>query len=284
MLITILMLTSLLIQAYSVPDGDNQDPIATKGRYHFNHPPSVENYNPIEESLQYSENTVNKPRIDRELSYSEDDVVTNDKTSTEIVPDQLSIDNVQVVKKNEIRERVLSNKENSALEEIESTKFKKQDEVKSKSKDTVRKSKVKVRKLSKSLQEAQTTTLKPIVSSNRKERRERDPVVPIVESENRVYGHNGKFHYSYVGGDGTRALEEGKLKVFDDKTTGEAVEGSFSYTDKDGNDFSLSYTADENGYRPIGAHLPTPPPIPPAIARALQYLATKTVVESTTKI
>lgn len=43
----------------------------------------------------------------------------------------------------------------------------------------------------------------------------------------------------------------------------------------DGKSFSLTYTADENGYRPVGAHLPTPPPIPPAIARALRYLATK---------
>lgn len=51
------------------------------------------------------------------------------------------------------------------------------------------------------------------------------------------------------------------------------------FQDKDGNDFSLSYTADENGYRPVGAHLPTPPPIPPAIARALAHLATKTVLD-----
>ncbi|XP_073951426.1 uncharacterized protein [Choristoneura fumiferana] len=108
-------------------------------------------------------------------------------------------------------------------------------------------------------------------------------VVPIVQSENLVFSHTGDFQYSYEGGDGTKAFEKGQLKTFDDDNAGEAVSGSFSYTAKDGNEYSLSYTADENGYRPVGAHLPTPPPIPPAIARALAYLATKPTAEPVTK-
>lgn len=56
---------------------------------------------------------------------------------------------------------------------------------------------------------------------------------------------------------------------------GQAVQGGFSYLDDNGETISLSYTADENGYRPVGDHLPTPPPIPEAIARALELLATK---------
>ncbi|KAJ8732715.1 hypothetical protein PYW07_015314 [Mythimna separata] len=110
----------------------------------------------------------------------------------------------------------------------------------------------------------------------------RATVVPIIDSESYVFSHSGDFHYSYEGGDGTRAYERGELKK-SEGGAGSAVEGNFSYKDKDGNDVSLSYTADENGYRPVGAHLPTPPPIPPAIARALAYLATKTTPEPVTE-
>lgn len=37
-------------------------------------------------------------------------------------------------------------------------------------------------------------------------------------------------HYSYESGDGTKAFERGELKTYEDKTAGEAVVGSFSYT------------------------------------------------------
>ncbi|XP_039748903.1 endocuticle structural glycoprotein SgAbd-1-like [Pararge aegeria] len=113
--------------------------------------------------------------------------------------------------------------------------------------------------------------------------RQRDPVVKIVDETNFVFSHSGNFHYSYEGGDGTKVSSEGELKSFDDDRTGEAVIGSVFYKDDEGNDVSLSYTADENGYRAYGAHLPTPPPIPPAIARALKYLATATTPEPVTK-
>lgn len=46
--------------------------------------------------------------------------------------------------------------------------------------------------------------------------------------------------------------------------------GSFSYTAPDGTEIKVSYTADENGFVPVGDHLPTPPPIPPEIQKSLE--------------
>lgn len=36
-----------------------------------------------------------------------------------------------------------------------------------------------------------------------------------------------------------------------EKMMGESVEGAYSYKDDDGNTISLTYTADENGFRPV---------------------------------
>ncbi|XP_041976483.1 uncharacterized protein LOC121731194 [Aricia agestis] len=116
-----------------------------------------------------------------------------------------------------------------------------------------------------------------------KKRRERDPVVRIVNEKNFVYGHNGNFHFSFEGADGTKVFSKGNLlsSPLQQRKAGEAVVGGFAYKDEEGNDYSLSYTADEHGYQPVGAHLPTPPPIPPEIARALEFLATKPNPEPT---
>ena len=50
----------------------------------------------------------------------------------------------------------------------------------------------------------------------------------------------------------------------------EIVSGSYSYTGPDGVQYSITYTADEEGFHPQGAHLPTPPPIPPEIQRGVE--------------
>ncbi|XP_075167443.1 larval cuticle protein 1-like [Haematobia irritans] len=59
--------------------------------------------------------------------------------------------------------------------------------------------------------------------------------------------------------------------------TGEAhgeIKGDFSWISPEGEHLSLQYIADENGYQPQGDMLPTPPPIPEAILKALEYIRT----------
>lgn len=51
------------------------------------------------------------------------------------------------------------------------------------------------------------------------------------------------------------------------------MHGSYSYTSPEGKQIAVNYIADENGFRASGDHLPTPPPIPDAILRSLQYNA-----------
>lgn len=66
--------------------------------------------------------------------------------------------------------------------------------------------------------------------------------------------------FSYEGEDGTVVSQEGELKKMMMKTEeedeeeehmGESVRGSYSFKDDEGKTYSVSYTADENGYRPV---------------------------------
>lgn len=95
--------------------------------------------------------------------------------------------------------------------------------------------------------------------------------IPIVRQDSQVNG-DGSYQYSFETGNGISADQKGDLKKVGDVEALE-VQGQFQYPSEDGN-IQLSYIADENGFQPRGAHLPTPPPVPEAIQRALDYLAT----------
>ncbi|KAM0732568.1 Endocuticle structural glycoprotein SgAbd-1 [Formica fusca] len=83
---------------------------------------------------------------------------------------------------------------------------------------------------------------------------------------------DGSYSYSYDTENGISVAETGQPKNIGPNQI-EAVRGQYSYTAPDGTPIVVTYTADENGFLPSGAHLPTPPPIPVAIQRALAYNA-----------
>lgn len=95
--------------------------------------------------------------------------------------------------------------------------------------------------------------------------------VPIIRDDSQING-DGSYQYTYETGNGISADQKGELKKVGD-VEALAVQGEYKYPGEHG-DIEVSYTADENGFQPKGAHLPTAPPVPEAIQRALAYLAT----------
>ena len=100
-----------------------------------------------------------------------------------------------------------------------------------------------------------------------------DEPIAIVKYDNEGVNADGSYQWSYETANGIAAQESGQLKNAGNEET-EALEaqGQFSYKADDGTPISLTYIANENGFQPQGDHIPTPPPIPPAIQRALEWL------------
>ncbi|CAD7076733.1 unnamed protein product [Hermetia illucens] len=96
--------------------------------------------------------------------------------------------------------------------------------------------------------------------------------VPIIKQEQEV-NFDGSYKWSYETGNGIAAEEQGYLKNPGTDTEAQVAQGQYSYTAPDGQLIRLTYLSDENGFQPQGDHIPTSPPIPPAIQRALEYLA-----------
>jgi hypothetical protein len=53
--------------------------------------------------------------------------------------------------------------------------------------------------------------------------------IPIIAQDSNLE-HDGTFSYSFEGGDGSRAQQNGQLKYVDAENAGEAVQGGYSYT------------------------------------------------------
>ncbi|XP_030757056.1 endocuticle structural glycoprotein SgAbd-3-like [Sitophilus oryzae] len=95
--------------------------------------------------------------------------------------------------------------------------------------------------------------------------------VPILAQDSEVQP-DGSFKWSFESGDGTKQEQSGVPKPAENGTI-EAIQGSVSWTDPEGGQHALTYTADENGFVPQGSDVPVGPEVPAAIARALEYIA-----------
>ncbi|CAH4032528.1 unnamed protein product [Pieris brassicae] len=104
---------------------------------------------------------------------------------------------------------------------------------------------------------------KPNLSSLRRIESQNNDGNAIITNQNNTLESEG-FSYSFDTSNGIHTDVIGTAKE------GIKSKGSFSYTGDDGKVYKMEYTADENGFRPSGAHLPTPPPIPKEIQKVIE--------------
>lgn len=95
-----------------------------------------------------------------------------------------------------------------------------------------------------------------------RERASIDRNAEILRYENQNDGET--FSYAFETSNGISAEESGVA------TNGVQAQGGFAYTGDDGQEYRITYTADENGYQPQGDHLPTPHPIPEEILKSIE--------------
>uniref|UniRef100_A0A1I8QBA3 Pupal cuticle protein Edg-78E n=1 Tax=Stomoxys calcitrans TaxID=35570 RepID=A0A1I8QBA3_STOCA len=80
---------------------------------------------------------------------------------------------------------------------------------------------------------------------------------------------------SQVNADGTYGFDFAQSSGLEFREVGQGglfAEGSYQYVSPEGEHISVTYSADETGFHPDSDVLPTPPPIPAYILRALEYI------------
>ncbi|XP_008552210.1 endocuticle structural glycoprotein SgAbd-2 [Microplitis demolitor] len=97
-------------------------------------------------------------------------------------------------------------------------------------------------------------------------------IIPI-RSQSQDSSPDGSYQFSYETDNGISVSESGSPKgVATPDGQAELVQGRYSYVAPDGTPITVEYYADETGFHATGAHIPTPPPIPEAIQRAIASL------------
>ena len=90
-----------------------------------------------------------------------------------------------------------------------------------------------------------------------------DQAAEIRSLTNEPADAEGNFAYAFDTTNGIAVQESGNIA---------GVTGAAQYISPEGEAIELKYTADQDGYHPVGSHLPTPPPIPDYILRAIEYI------------
>ncbi|KAH8380058.1 hypothetical protein KR009_008684, partial [Drosophila setifemur] len=84
-------------------------------------------------------------------------------------------------------------------------------------------------------------------------RPQNDVEIQEYESENTGFGG---YKFSYKLSDGTIRTEEGTVNNAGQENESISIRGSVSWVAPDGVTYSISFVADENGFQPVGDHLP----------------------------
>jgi len=97
--------------------------------------------------------------------------------------------------------------------------------------------------------------------------------IPIL-AYNKEQGQDGSYKASYKTGNKIDAHETGYIKdISEAHPNGVLVQqGEYSYEAPDGSTVNVQYTADERGFRAVGDHIPTPPPVPLEIQKGLDQI------------
>ncbi|XP_063983758.1 endocuticle structural glycoprotein SgAbd-8-like [Diachasmimorpha longicaudata] len=98
-----------------------------------------------------------------------------------------------------------------------------------------------------------------------------DEPIAIVSQTQDGPNPDGSYKFAFETANGIKGEESGSV-TGEGENAALQVQGSSSYKSSDGQDISLTYTANEEGFKPEGAHLPTPPPIPDLIKKALEWI------------
>jgi len=102
---------------------------------------------------------------------------------------------------------------------------------------------------------------------------QRKPVLIVKQAQEHDTDQQ-KYSYSFEADNGIVVNESGNLKEIGPtvEDIGIVSRGSYSYVGEDNNRYTVNWVADENGFQPTGAHLPTPPPMPAHVVKLLADL------------